>query len=498
MTAMFYKFKEVILSVAPILLLVLLLHFFITPLSNLQLIKFLIGSAFVIVGLTVFLVGVDLGVSPFGNRLGESIAKSKSFKIVIAAGLLLGFFVSLAEPDLHILAAEVSNVTSGQIGRWLLVSVVSVGISILLTFGMVRILYSIPLYKILTVLYAVVLVLSIIVKPEYLAIAFDSSGATTGTMAVPFILALSLGIARMKKNGKSSEKDSFGLLAIASVGAIIAVLLMSLFTGSISQIAETGSDTYVVSQGIIESFLDELIHEAFNITIAVAPLFIILMLSQFGFLGLKRRNFLRMARGFYFAWLGLVIFMSGVNAGFMDVGRAIGAGLAGRDNTAMLVIVGFVLGLVCILTEPAVHVLTQQIEDVTSGSIRRSSVLAALTIGVGSAVALSMLRILVPSLQLWHILLPGYIIAIILANTGSKLFVGIAFDSGGVASGPMTATFILAYTQGAANVTDSANMLIDGFGVISLVALTPIITLQILGLIYRRKTLRRDGVIADG
>jgi hypothetical protein len=498
LTALVYKFKEVIQSVSPILILVLLLHFFFTPLSNIQLLKFLIGSLFVIVGLAVFLIGVDLGVSPFGNRLGESIAKSKKFKIVILAGLLLGFFVSMAEPDLHILAVEISSVTSGQIGRWLLVGVVSAGISLLLTFGMIRILYSIPLFKILTGLYAVVLILSIIVKPEYLAIAFDSSGATTGTMAVPFILALSLGIARMKKNGKSSEKDSFGLVAIASTGAIIAVLLMSIFTGSIPRAAETAIEQSSSGTGVFAPFLDELIHEAFNITVAVAPLFIILMLSQFGFLELKRRNFMRMARGFYFAWLGLVIFMSGVNAGFMDVGRAIGAGLAGRDNTVLLVVVGFVLGLVCILTEPAVHVLTHQIEDVTSGSIRRSSVLIALTIGVGSAVALSMLRILIPALQLWHILLPGYIAAVILANTGSKLFVGIAFDSGGVASGPMTATFILAYTQGAANVTDSANMLIDGFGVISLVALTPIITLQVLGLIYRRKTLKREGVTADG
>lgn len=225
MTALVYKFKEVIQSVSPILILVLLLHFFFTPLSNIQLLKFLIGSLFVIVGLAVFLIGVDLGVSPFGNRLGESIAKSKKFQIVILAGLLLGFFVSMAEPDLHILAVEISSVTSGQIGRWLLVGVVSAGISLLLTFGMIRILYSIPLYKILTGLYAVVLILSIIVKPEYLAIAFDSSGATTGTMAVPFILALSLGIARMKKNGKSSEKDSFGLVAIASTGAMYLAIL---------------------------------------------------------------------------------------------------------------------------------------------------------------------------------------------------------------------------------------------------------------------------------
>ena len=283
MTVWLHKLREVLLSVSPFLVLVLLLHFFLIPLGNLQLLRFLMGSVFVILGLSIFLVGVDLGVTPFGNRLGESIAKSGKLRVVLLAGLLLGFFISMAEPDLHILATEISAVTDGQINRWL-----------------------------------------------------------------------------------------------------------------------------------------------------------------------------------------LVIFMAGVNAGFMDVGRAIGAGLAGKENTAILVIIGFVLGLVSILTEPAVHVLTRQIEDVTSGSIRKNSVLAALALGVGSAVALSVLRILLPSLELWHILLPGYLISLVLAHLGSKLFVGIAFDSGGVASGPMTATFILAYTQGAATATENANVLMDGFGVIAL------------------------------
>jgi hypothetical protein len=248
------------------------------------------------------------------------------------------------------------------------------------------------------------------------------------------------------------------------------------------------------SKPLAEPFLNGIVVEANNALLSIAPLFLIFMLSQLFFLKLKKRKVTRMNRGFYYSWSGLVIFMAGVNAGFMDVGRAVGVSLSKTGNPVAVIIVGFVLGLVTILAEPAVHILTEQIEEVTSGSIRRPIVLTALAIAAGTAIALSVIRVMVPGFQLWHILLPGYFIAIILAFFGSKLFVGIAFDSGGVASGPMTATFVLAYTQGAASATEGASILVDGFGVIALVALTPIITLQLLGLIYRHKTTVRTEV----
>jgi hypothetical protein len=228
LTAWLKKVREVAVTVAPVAVIVLLLHFTIAPLEPLLLIRFFIGSIMLIVGMSIFLVGVDLSISPLGELLGENTARSGRLDIVILAGLLLGFFISIAEPALHILAAEIDQVTAGGISRWPLVIIVSIGIAFLVSFGLVRVLYSIPLYIILTALYIVIFVLSLFVSPEYLAIAFDSSGATTGAMAVPFLLSLSLGIARMKKNGKASEKDSFGLVAIASAGAIIAVLIMSL------------------------------------------------------------------------------------------------------------------------------------------------------------------------------------------------------------------------------------------------------------------------------
>ena len=487
------KFKEVSLSILPITVLVLLLSVTIIPLDNWQLGRFLLGALFIILGLTIFLVGVDLGVTPLGLRLGEIIVRRNRLWIVVAAGLVLGFFISVAEPDLHILANQVDLVTDGLIGKWPIVVVVSAGIAVLATAGLIRILFNFPLYKMLTILYGLILLLALFASPEFLAISFDASGATTGAMTVPFILALALGIAAIKKNSKDSEKDSFGLVAIASAGAILAVLIMSLpIPGGDFAASVDLSDSASIS--FLQPFFRQLGRQSWEAALAIMPLAAILLIGQVKVLRLSRRQLQRQLKGLAYTWLGLILMLTGVNAGFMAVGREIGSRLALRESKFMLVAVGFLLGLLTNLAEPAVHVLTDQIEAVTSGSVRKSLILLVLATGVGLAVTLSVLRILIPPLQLWHILLPGYLLALILAHIGSKLFVGIGFDSGGVASGPMTATFILAYCQGAANSVQSANVLIDGFGVIALVALTPIITLQVLGLAYRRQALRKGGV----
>lgn len=487
------KFREVLLSVLPIVLLVLALGVFVVPLEPIRILRFVLGAFCLMAGLTVFLMGVDLGISPLGSRLGEAVIRWNRVWVVAIAGLLLGFLVSIAEPDLHILGNQVELVTGGWLGKWTLVLTVSAGIAVLMATGLLRVLYNTPLYWLLTGLYSLILLVAPFVSPEFLAISFDASGATTGAMTVPFIMAMALGIALKKKDSKASEKDSFGLVAIVSAGAILSVLLMSLFTRGID-IADSIDFPVNDPDSILGPFATQLQHQALEAFFAILPLFLVFLAGQFLFLNLKSRTVLRMTRGFGFAWLGLVLIFVGAQAGFMEVGREIGTRLAREGRTGLLLGIGFLLGFLTILAEPAVHVLTRQIEDVTSGSVRRAAVLSALSLGVGLSVGLSVLRILLPPLQLWHILLPGYLLSILLAHIGSKLFVGIAFDSGGVASGPMTATFILAYTQGAANASRSANVLVDGFGVIALVALTPIITLQILGLLYRRKALAKGGI----
>jgi hypothetical protein len=479
------KLKESVFSVLPIVVIVVLLNFTVTPLGSTQLLKFLLGAVSIIVGLALFLLGVDVGIDPLSRQIGVSIMKSNKLWFVILAGLVIGFFVSVAEPDLHVLAGQVDMVTSGLVTKLSIVVIVSIGIAGLLSFGFVRIIYGIPLNKVLTGLYGIIFILALFTSPEFMAISFDASGATTGALTVPFILALALGVTAMKKDSKAGEKDSFGLVSIVSAGAIISVMLMSIVskTDKVSGSLEvnlSGSD------GILAPFLSKLPIMAFEIFLALVPLFVFFLIIQISSQKLPKHQRTRILIGLLYSFAGLVLLLTGVNAGFMEIGSVIGYMVAALDNNALLIGIGFILGLVTILAEPAVYVLTNQIEDVTSGYIRRKTVLMALSLGVGVAVALSMLRICVPGLKLWHYLLPGYIVAIGLSYIVPKLFVGIA-------SGPMTATFILAFAHGAAEAIEGADVLLDGFGIIAMVALTPLITLQILGLIYKIKS-RKAGV----
>jgi hypothetical protein len=495
LNVLFDKFKEVLYSVLPITVIVVILNFTLVPLGVPMLIRFIAGALLVTIGLTIFLIGVDLGITPVGKLMGNSLTRSNKIWIVAVAGLMLGFFISIAEPDLHILAGQVDAVTTGIISKWLLVVVVSLGIALLLAIGLLRIVLNIPLYKTLTVLYIIIFGLALLSSPVFLAIAFDSSGATTGALTVPFVLALAIGISALKKDSKASEKDSFGLVGIISAGAIIAVLTMSIFkrTGEMTGVLE---DSTYYTDSIFGPFLSVLPQMVTDSVIALLPMFVLFLIFQILSFKLHRKQFRIIIMGFIYTFIGLALFLTGVNAGFMEVGTIVGYGIAARGSTLLTVAIGFVLGVVTILAEPAVYVLTHQIEDVTSGYVNRKLVMSALSVGIGVAVAMSMLRIIVPGISLWHYLLPGYIISIAMSFFTPKLFVGIAFDSGGVASGPMTATFILAFAQGVADAIEGADVLVDGFGMIAMVAMTPLIALQILGLIYKAKS--HKGGLTDG
>lgn len=492
MSVLFSKFKEVLFSVLPITLIVTILNFTLTPMETPVFLRFLFGAFIIIIGLTIFLVGVDVGITPIGNTMGASIAKSNKLWVVVAAGLLLGFIISIAEPDLHILAGQVSAVTSGIIGKNIFVVIVSIGIATLLMIGLVRIVYNFPLYKLLSVIYGIILFIALFTSREFLAISFDASGATTGALTVPFILALATGVSKLKKDSKSSEKDSFGLVAIASTGAILSVMLMSVLSKT-DKITGTLPVADEASTAIFAPFISKLPLISFEVLVALAPILLIFLIFQKISFKLSNSTLRKIMFGMIFTFLGLVMFLVGVNAGFMEVGIVVGYELALFDQKIYVIVIAFILGMVTILAEPAVYVLTHQIEEVTSGYVKRKVVMATLAVGVALAVALSIIRILVPEIQLWHYLLPGYLISMGLSYIVPKLFVGMAFDSGGVASGPMTATFVLAFAQGVAEATDGANVLIDGFGIIAMVAMTPIIALQILGLVYKVKS-RKGGV----
>ncbi|WP_373737964.1 DUF1538 domain-containing protein [Jeotgalibaca porci] len=488
------KLKEVLQSVLPITILVIILHFTIAPLPGIEFSRFLFGALLIIMGLAVFLFGVDIGITSIGNYLGKEIARSNSLKFVLVMGLILGFFISIAEPDLIILANQVSEVTDGAIPSTVLLVVVSVGIAFMMTIGLFRIVYRYPLRNIFFVIYTLIFLLAIFSSNDLFAIAFDASGSTTGALTVPFMLALATGVASLNHDSKSAEIDSFGLVGVASSGAILGVLILGLFTGDSGITGTLSVDVGAYTSWVVP-FTDTLPHMALETVLSIAPILIIFVCYNLFVAKRKMQtaDFKRAMLGLLYLYVGLVLFLTGVNAGFLNVGRQLGMTIAGMDSKWPVLFIGLLLGLVVILAEPAVYVLTHQIEDVTNGSVKRSVVLVFLSVGVGLAVLLSVVRVLVPEILLWHYLVPGYIIALVLAFRVPNLFVGMAFDAGGVSSGPMTATFILAFIQGVADITPHSNVLLDGFGMIAMVAMMPILSLQLLGAIYQQRS-KKEGI----
>jgi hypothetical protein len=335
----------------------------------------------------------------------------------------------------------------------------------------------------LTGLYLLILLLALFSPPVFLAVAFDASGATTGALTVPFILSMALGVSSMKKDSRASEKDSFGLVGVASSGAIIGVLLMGLLAGR----PELSGTLPVEEARGVWALLWRAAQDAF---VAILPIIVIFLVFQVVAFRFDRRRRRRLLTGLLYTCVGLAVFLTGVNVGFMDIGRALGGGVV-KLGPGWAVALGTILGLVTIMAEPAVHVLTRQIEEVTAGYLPRRVVLGTLCLGVAAAVGLSILRVVVPGIQLWHYLLPGFAASVALSFITPKLFVGIAFDSGGVASGPMTATFILAFSQGVADTVAGADVLRDAFGMVAMVAMMPIVALQILGLIFKFRSRKR-------
>ena len=493
MNLLLEKFKEVAASVLPISILVIILNFTLVPVETDMFIRFLIGSVMVIIGLGIFLFGADIGITSIGNLMGEEIAKTNKVYIVATLGFILGFFITIAEPDLQILANEVSSASGGSIPAPLILVVVSIGVGIMVAVGLLRIIYEKPLNKMYTIVYFIIFILGIWVSEEFLAISVDASGATTGAMTTPFILALGLGVSQLK-GGKTSEEDSFGLVGAASAGPILAVMLLNIIAGADRFSGK--AEVFRAHSGILGPYIEEFSIMIKEGAIPLIPLLVIYLafdLIKFK-LNVNRRS--RIFKGLIYTYIGLVLFLVGVNAGFMEVGRAMGYGLAMLEHNWLVPVVGFLMGMMVVLAEPAVHVLTKQIEDVTAGHIPRKLILFALSTGIALAVCMSLLRIMIPELKLWHFLLPGFAIAIILSHIVPPIFVGIAFDAGGVASGPMTATFVLAFAQGAASAIPTADVLVDGFGVIAMVAMMPLVTLQLLGLMFKMKA-RKEGAEAN-
>lgn len=493
MQILIYKFKEISLSVIPIVLIVLGLHFTIVPLESDMLIKFLICTVIIIIGLGIFLMGAEIGVSEMGEIMGSSVAKSNSKVLVFLLGVLFGFLISIAEADLLILANQVSDVMDGLLSPFFIVAVVSLGVGVMIGIGFLRVLMDKKLSNMFIIAYMIIFGLFFFVSEEFQAISFDASGATTGAMTTPFILALGLGVSKMKGSNRA-EEDSFGLVGAASAGPIWSLMLMSLILGLNN--VQGSAVAFIPESGIFGPIVYAFPNVIKESLMALIP--ISLLFYSFNHFWFKRSmsEVKVIFKGLALAFIGLVLFLVGVNAGFMDMARIVGSSLASMDSKLILPIFGFVIGMVVVLAEPAVYVLSNQVEEVTAGSIPRKLILATLSIGVAFAVMISMIKIMYVDVKLWMFIIPGFAISLYLSKKIPPIFVGIAFDSGGVASGPMTATFVLALTQGVASAIPTADVLIDGFGVIAMVAMMPVLGISILGLIYEKKS-KKEGVIDE-
>ena len=477
------KLNEALVAVLPILGIVLVLSFTIAPLPTSVLMAFLFGAVLLVVGTMFFNLGAELAMTPMGERVGACITKTRKVGIMLTLGFLLGFLITISEPDLQVLANQVPSVPNMT-----LIVTVAVGVGLFLCFAMLRMLLSIPLNTMLVGFYIVVFVLAMFVPKDFLAVAFDSGGVTTGPMTVPFIMALGVGVSSIRSD-KHSANDSFGLVALCSIGPILAVLILSLIFHP-----DGGSYSAVVIPEIRDTTeLWDIFFVAFptyfkEIAISLLPIAAFFGIFNFTTLHLERKQLIRIGVGLAYTYFGLVIFLTGVNVGFMPAGNYLGSVLAGLSYNWIVIPIGMLIGYFIVMAEPAVAVLMRQVEELTDGAIPGSAMKHSLSIGVAVSVGLAMLRVLT-GISIFYLLIPGYAIAIALSFFVPKLFTAIAFDSGGVASGPMATTFLLPVARGACAAV-GGNIVTDAFGVVAMVAMTPLITIQGLGLIYRLRTKR--------
>ena len=475
------KIKEAATSVVPIMGLVWLLHMTIAPIGE-NFLKFVIGGVLLIMGLAIFLLGAEIGVVPIGHRAGSALTQYRNLPLLLGSGFAIGFFITIAEPDVHVLAQQVIAMVPG-IDSLNLVLMIAAGVGLFVSIALARVVFQLSLRLLLFIFYLVVFICAYFTDSSFVGIAFDSGGATTGPMTVPFIMALGVGVASVRAKG--GRDDSFGVIGIASIGPILAVLLLGFFnSGEGAAAAEAASHAASTVWGHFLAYVPEV---AYEVGLALSPL--VLLFVVFRLFLLSKMTLVRMMRtimGLVYTYIGLVIFFIGVKGGFIPAGTSLGAILANHDASFLLLLTGFALGALAVFAEPAVWVLTKQVEDVSGGVIKSKILLIFLCVGVASAVALAMLRINL-GLSLWPFILPGYLLTFILTLFCPPLFIAIAFDSGGVASGPMASTFILAFTLGAAHGGSAA----DAFGVIALIAMTPLIAIQVLGVLYRRRVTQK-------
>lgn len=466
------KLKESFMAVFPITLIIFALIFFLVPTEVNEKVKLGISAVLLIIGMSLFTLGADSSMQELGENVGSSLSKSKKIWFMVLCSFIIGFIITFAEPDLKVLANQVMGEGASS---FFFIGVVSLGVGIFLMFAVMKIIFRIRLSVILTIAYGLILILAFFVPKEFMPIAFDSGSVTTGPISVPFLMSFGLGIAAVR-SGKN-EDDSFGLIACCSAGPILAVMFMSLFLdpSSISAGSEVGSG---LTGNIFVDMGNVILHNLGNVALVLLPILILFFVFQIFSFKFPKRRVIKMCMGFLYTYIGIVLFLTGVECGYLHIGTAIGEYIGVLDYRWIAIPIGFLLGALAILAEPALHVLKKQVEDITGGVIKQKVIVSVVSLGVACSVMTAVLMGLY-GFSLLYVIVPVYVICIGLSFFNSKLFTAVAFDSGGVATGAMAVSFILPMVTGLSEGSAS------GFGTIALIAAFPILTMQVLGCIYR-------------
>ena len=488
------KILEALYSALPITVLVYLMA--LTPwfdFSTVELITFTAGAVLLVLGIGLFSMGADLAMTPMGTHVGSGLSKQRKLGLLLFVCFVLGMLITIAEPDLQVLANQVSAVMNGTV----LVYAVGFGVGAFLVIAVLKIVFRKSLGTILMLFYMLLFALGLMLAVSgnlpLLPMSFDSGGVTTGPITVPFIMALGVGISSVLGDPRSKD-NSFGLVALCSVGPVLAVLVLGIFARN--DLTYTVPD-YTVSGDILGSYLHTALHTCKEVATALGMIVVFFLVCQVAFLRLSFKRLKRIGVGVIITYIGLVLFLTGVNVGFMPIGYKLGYALA-ETSSELLIGFGLITGVLVVLAEPAIHVLNGQVEEVTDGMVSKKAMMVGLCVGVGAAITLSMIRI-VYDFSLVHYIIPGYFISLALSLFVPPVYTAIAFDSGGVASGPMTSGFILPFAVGACvAVQGEAAVLRDAFGVVALVAMIPLITIQLLGFkglidarVQERKAMKR-------
>ncbi len=472
------KIKESLQAVVPITAIVLLLCITITPMPPDTLLLFLAGAGLLILGMGLFTLGAELAMIPIGEYLGTHLAKVKKTALIVLACFAVGVIITVAEPDLQVLAQQTPGVPDLT-----LILTVAVGVGLFLAAAFLRMVLKIRLSVLLMVGYAVIFILSIFVPNEFVAVAFDAGGVTTGPITVPFIMAFGIGLAALR-NDRDAESDSFGMVALCSIGPVLSVLLLGIvYEPSQAEYAEITVPVISTTRDLGLEFGRAFPTYAKEVLLALLPVLGFFLVFQIALLKLHKKQLIKVFVGILYTFFGLLLFLTGVNVGFMPVGSYLGKALVSLPYRWILVPIGMVIGFFIVKAEPAVLVLNKQVEAISGGAISQKTMMNGLSLGMALSVGLAMIRILT-GISIYWFLVPGYVCALILSCLVPKVFTAIAFDSGGVASGPMTATFLLPFAMGACSAL-GGNLLLDAFGIVAMVAMTPLVVIQGIGFVHR-------------